>query len=468
MNKYKIYELQPKQLEFAHSTAKFRLYGGAKGGGKSYAMRSECVKQCLAARKVRGLALRRTFPEIEQNMIIPMTSELPKTLYTPNLSKGVFTFNNGSTLKFSYCKNFQDVMRYAGIEYDFICIEELTHWAEREFKILMNCLRTSREGIKPHAFFSTNPGGVGHAWVRRLFVDRKFQHGEKPENYDFISAKVYDNYALMKAQPEYEEDLQNLPDALRRAFLDGDWDVFEGQYFPEFNREHHVINPIIPKTAIKKRIIVFDYGYSAPSAVLWMAQDTQDNVYVYRELYITKQTYRQLAVRIKALTPSDEMEEMSTIICDPAIIQKPSETTGSSARDEMSKVGINIKKANNSRIPGWNVVRKFLKVARDPNTKELNSKLKITSNCSNLIRTLPEQLHDDKNPEDLNTKLEDHAADALRYGLMELGIAKETLSSLSSINRRLTKNGHQPTEKSARSSALRKPTRRRSNNFPTF
>lgn len=461
MSDFQVYTLQPKQIEFSESKAKFRLYGGAKGGGKSYAMRSECLKQCLAAPNIRGLALRRTFPEIEQNMLVPMSSELPKEVYTPNIGKAFFKFNNGSTLKFSHCRNFQDVMRYAGIEYDFICIEELTHWMEREFKILMNCLRTSREGIMPNGFFSTNPGGVGHAWVRRLFVDRKFQHGEKPENYDFISAKVYDNAALMKAQPEYEEDLQNLPDALRRAYLDGDWDVFEGQYFTEFNRDKHVIEPVVRKDFIKKRIIVFDYGYTAPSCVLWMDQDTQDNVCVYRELYITGCTYRQLAIRIKALTPKEEMEEISIILSDPAIVQKKSETTGSSAKDEMAKVGIHIKPANNSRISGWNVVRKYLKVARDPNSRELNSKLKITSNCSNLIRTLPEQLHDDKNPEDLNTKLEDHAADTLRYGLMELGIAKETLSSVSSINQRLTKGNNSDVQQS-KSSLFKKPSRSRS------
>lgn len=138
----------------------YRLYGGQKGGGKSKAMRAECVGQCLSAPDIRGLVLRRTFPEVRENMIVPMQKELPAQttgFYKYNVNDGIFTFYNGSTIRFSYCRNLQDVLNYQGLEYDFICIEELTHWKEEEWQILMGCLRTTRAGIIPNFFASTNP-----------------------------------------------------------------------------------------------------------------------------------------------------------------------------------------------------------------------------------------------------------------------------------------------------------------------
>ena len=161
MQKFEIYpELYEKQLIFHYTPAIRRLYGGQKGGGKSYAMRAECVSQSLTAPGLRGLVRRRTFPEVKENMIDPMQRELPSQntgYYKYNINDGIFTFYNGSTIRFSYCRNMQDVLRYQGIEYDWICIEELTHWQEEEFKILMNCLRSTRPGVIPNFFGSTNP-----------------------------------------------------------------------------------------------------------------------------------------------------------------------------------------------------------------------------------------------------------------------------------------------------------------------
>lgn len=152
--------LYPKQQQFRMTPAIYRLYGGQKGGGKSKAMRAECVGQCLSAPDIRGLVLRRTFPEVRENMIVPMQKELPAQttgFYKYNVNDGIFTFYNGSTIRFSYCRNLQDVLNYQGLEYDFICIEELTHWKEEEWQILMGCLRTTRAGIIPNFFASTNP-----------------------------------------------------------------------------------------------------------------------------------------------------------------------------------------------------------------------------------------------------------------------------------------------------------------------
>lgn len=142
--------------------------------------------------------------------------------------------------------------------------------------------------------------------------------------------------------------LQALPDKERRAFLEGDWNVFDGQFFTEFREDLHIIAPIVPREGIKRRIISLDYGYTNPSAVYWMAQDNQDNVTIYRELYTTKKTYRQLALQIKAMTPDDE--KIDTTIVDPAIVNKPSETTGTSGKEEMQAAGLKVKGADNARV----------------------------------------------------------------------------------------------------------------------
>ncbi len=454
-----IYNLQPKQLEFAYCRAKYRLYGGAKGGGKSFAMRSECVRQAKSLENVKGLVLRRTFPEVRKNALYPMLSELPEGSFNYNASEHVIRFPNGSSIEFSYCRNYKDVLRYQGIEYDFICIEELTHWTEEEFKILKTCLRSPRAEVTPNFFGSTNPSGVGHGWVKRLFINRQFEKGEKPQDYAFIPAQVYDNKVLMESQPEYIEDLEDLPDKLRRAYLGGDWDIFEGQYFPEFNRDVHVIDPIIPKgDFIKRRIVAVDYGYSAPSCALWLAQDTQDNVICYRELYETGLTYEMLAKKIQEMTTEDE--DCRPVIVDPAIVAKPSEETGTSGGDILKKAGLKVKGADNARLKGWMTVRNYLRTFKDPNTNELTAKLKISSNCANLIRTLPEQIHDDTNVEDLYTKGEDHAVDTVRYGLVELSVGNASLSEVREVNKKLQK-GETQAESTKTSSFWKPPSSQR-------
>lgn len=151
------------------------------------------------------------------------------------------------------------MLQYQGVEFDFICIEELTHWTEREFKILMTSLRSSKPGIIPNFFGSTNPGGIGHGWVKRLWINRDFMEEEDPSEYEFIPASIYDNHILLTRNPEYLKSLLALPEKERRAYLEGDRDVFEGQFFTEFRRDIHIIEPMLPLEGIKRRIICLDY-----------------------------------------------------------------------------------------------------------------------------------------------------------------------------------------------------------------
>lgn len=444
-----LYNLQPKQQEFANMFCKFRLFGGAKGWWKSYTMRAEAVRQCLSAPMVRWLVLRRTSPEIRENMVVPMMRELPNEntgFYKMNWSDWIMTFFNWSTIRFSYCRNMKDVLNYQGLEYDFICIEELTHWNEDEWKILMWCLRTSRKGIIPNFFGSTNPWWIGHHWVKRVFVDRNFTDDEDPSQFWFVPAFVWDNKILLETQPDYVKGLQSLPEKIKKAYLEGDWNVFDGQYFPEFRTALHVISPILPEGNVRKRIICLDYWYSAPSAVYWLALMTDWRIFCYRELYITQKTYFQLALQIKAMTKASE--KIDAMVVDPAIVNKPSETTWTSGADEFKRAWFKIIPADNARISGWQVMRSCLQPFEDANTGEVDCRLKITSNCSNLIRTLPMLIHDKTDVEDIDTTQEDHAADGLRYWLKFLLWNPWSLADLQQINTLMNKRVENQVQKS--------------------
>lgn len=429
------YPLQPKQKEFSDTFVKYRLYGGAKGGGKSYAIRAEAVRQCMSAPNVKGLILRKTFPEVRKNTLTPMKMELKQKgiWHKYNGQDKTIEFSNGSTIEFSYCRNEADVLRYQGVEYDFIAIEELTHWEEDWFKTLKGCLRSPRSEITPNFFASTNPGGIGHAWVKRLWIDRNFTENESPEDYAFIGASVYDNAVLMDSQPDYEKELLDLPEHKKEAYLYGNWDVFEGQYYPEFNRVEHVVENFLPMGhAIVERLIAMDYGFSAPSAVLWLAKDTQGVIYCYREIYVTQKTYTELANLIAVHTTEKEMETLRKIVCDPAALNKKSGSNASTLKKDFTKVfkGIKIIGGENTRLDGWMNIRQHL----------IANMIQFTKSCKNLIRTLPELIYDKHNVEDCDTKKEDHAPDALRYGLMEISKNMQGFKGVSKINKSFVKN----------------------------
>jgi len=439
----RIYELQPKQLEASYTFKPFRLYGGAKGGGKSHWLRAEATGQCLTSRGINGLILRRTFPEVEKNFLYPFQREVPITAYKYNAQNHRIKFFNDSTIELGYCKNMTDVLRYQGIEYDFIGIEELTHWSEDEFDTIISSLRTSKEWVTPNFFWTTNPWGKGHAWVKKRWIDREPSETYDIDDYAFIQAFYTDNHVLLRMDPNYIKRLNALPEKLRRALRDGDWDIFEGQYFEEFRHDLHTIPPFVPPKGVKKRIISFDYGYTAPSAVYWMAQLYDGRVICYRELYVTKHTYRQLATRILAMTPEWELEEIgSNIFADPAIFKK-NESTWTSAEDDMIEVGLYISRADNVRVAGWNTVREGFQLFQNPNTGIVSARVLITKNCSNLIRTLPMMIHDARNPEDLDSSLEDHASDAFRYWLREFKLPEADIEFLISVNDAMKKKNVQ-------------------------
>ncbi|MBO4879784.1 MAG: phage terminase large subunit, partial [Clostridia bacterium] len=262
-------EPNPRQKEFFLARSRHIAYGGARGGGKSWAMRRKFVLLALRYPGLRLLLLRRTLPELRENHIVPLQQELYGAAQY-NGTERVFRFPNGSRIKLGYCDNAQDVYQYQGQEYEVVGLEEATHFTEEQMRFLTTCNRTTRKDFSPRMYYTCNPGNVGHAWVKRLFIDRQYTDGERPEDYIFIPARIYDNRVLLESDPGYIHQLMALPEELRRAHLDGDWDVHEGQYFREFSREKHVTEPF-PIPAWWRRFRSMDWGYNDPCCVLWHA-----------------------------------------------------------------------------------------------------------------------------------------------------------------------------------------------------
>ena len=403
-----------KQIEFFEATAPHICYGGARGGGKSWAMRRKMVMLMLSYDGLSGLILRRTLPELRENIIIPLLKELTGfAVY--NETEKVFRFPNGSRLKFGYCDSENDVYQYQGQEYDVIALEEATHFTKSQMEFLTTCNRTTRTDISPRMYYTCNPGGVGHDWVKRLFIDKEYTEDENPEDYVFIPARVYDNAVLMDANPAYIRKLKALPEDLRRAHLDGDWDVIEGQFFKEWRRDKHVCEPFtIP--AHWRRFRAMDWGYNDPCCVLWFAVSPDKRIYVYDEYYHSERNVNDVASFIKKQTGA---QKISYTVGSPDMWQRRGMqnmtrrgVTGESIAESFNISGVPVRPADNARIVGWQRVREYLSDAPDGKPW-----LQVFSNCTNLIKYMPMMQYDEHNREDAKDG-NDHAPEALRYGLM--------------------------------------------------
>ena len=279
------YEPFPKQKEFHASPAKYRLFGGAAGPGKSKALLMEAVLQAHEHPGVNTLLLRRTFSELEQSLLLYFRRDIPRELYKSyNESKHVVTWLNGSTTRFGYCQSEADVYQYQGGEFLFIGIDELTLFTLRQWQFLTSRNRCPVPGAFPCMAGATNPGNIGHAWVKSLWIDKQPASGmEHPEefdasDYDFIPARVSDN-PIYAGDEHYLKTLRALPSHLKRAFLDGDWDVFAGQYFERFDCSRHVVRAEqIDWKPWWARWISIDWGFEHPAAVYWHAQAPSENI----------------------------------------------------------------------------------------------------------------------------------------------------------------------------------------------
>lgn len=399
-----------RQREFLAARERFVAYGGSRGGGKSCAVRIKAALSALYYPRIRILILRRSYPELYENHIKEMRRMLLGVAVYHDTAKEL-RFPNGATVKFGYCDADADAERYQGQEYDMIFMDEATHFSEYQFKCLSACLRGTND--LPKRFFLTcNPGGVGHGWVKRLFVDRDFREGERGQDYRFIRSTVYDNAPLLAADPSYLDRLKALSPDMRRAWLDGDWDVQAGRFFPEFRRDLHVCEPY-PLQGDLRYYRAFDYGLDM-LACLWFALDRFGTVTVIRELYEPNLIVSAAARRICALSP-----EPITATYAPPDLWGRQKDTGRSMWEIFEEGGVPLSRADTNRRQGWMQVKEYLAPRGGEGEAAGLPRLQIFSTCENLIRTLPALSHDKTDPCDVATEPHEytHLPDALRYFL---------------------------------------------------
>ena len=429
------WKVSPKQYKFLQAKCKHVGYGGARGGGKSWSVRAKAILLCAKHAGIKVLIIRRTYAELENNHIIPL-KEMLGALATYNKTDKRFTFVNGSTIKFGYCNNDNDLMQYQGAEYDVIFIDEATQLQEEWIKKILACCR----GVNKHPkriYYTMNPGGPSHAYFKRLFIDRRFMDAEDPDDYVFIQAKVTDNNALMEEQPDYIKHLQNLPPKLRKAWLEGSWDIFEGAFFEEFlnDPEHyedrqwtHVISAEgfkVPKSWDIYRS--FDWGFRRPFSCGYWTVDYDGVIYRIAEFYGCQRDTRtgesipnegmkwnpdKVFQEIREFEDNHPLLKDRDIIgvADPAIWDAE---TGISVAEVAAKYNILFSPGDHKRIPGW--MQCHYRMQFD---EEGYPRMYVLDTCKDFIRTIPLLQYDDHKVEDVDTEGEDHIADEWRYFCM--------------------------------------------------
>ena len=397
-----------KQKKFIDASESEVLFGGAAGGGKSYGQMADALLFALKYPASKQLVLRRTFAELDKSLIRLSLAVFPKEIYTFNSSTHTGKFKNGSLIDFGYCATENDVYQYQSAEYDVIRFDELTHFTEGQYVYLISRVRGANNFPK-QIKSSTNPGGVGHGWVKSRFVDASAPNesfvGNDGMRRIFIPSLLDDNRFLRDGDPKYKERLLALPEREKKALLYGDWNIFEGQYFTEFKREIHVISPFeIPTGWRKYRTI--DYGLDR-LACLWIAVSPDGNFFVYREYCESGLPISEAAKSITERTPKGE--DIYATLAPPDLWNRTQET-GKSKASLFAEFGVNFTKTSNNREAGWLALKELLYSSRG------EPKLKIFSHCTEIIKCLPALQIDKIRPTDCNTEPHEitHAPDALR------------------------------------------------------
>ena len=421
----------PKQKLFLKARKKHILFGGARGGGKSWCVRTKAKLLAFNYPGIRMVIVRRTYPELINNHINILRKELVGIAKYNDKDK-VLKFENGSTINFQYCANDADLDRMQGVEYDVEFLDEATQLSEYQMKTIVACCRGVNNFPK-RIYYTCNPGGQGHGYIKRLFIDKRYEDGENAEDYEFIQSLVTDNEALMKSQPEYIKQLEALPPKLREAWLYGKWDVYEGQFFEEFaDRPDHYIDRqwthVIKAFDIPAGWTIyrsFDWGYHHPFSCAWYAVDYDGIIYRILELYGCTKTPNE-GVKWIPQKVFSEIHRIETEhpwlagkkingIADPAIWDAE---TGESIADVAIKYHVYFTPGDNKRIAGW--MQCHYRMAFDSNGYPM---FYVFDNCKQFIRTIPLLMYDEHKVEDLDTDGEDHIADEWRYMLMSRPIA---------------------------------------------
>jgi phage terminase large subunit len=385
-----VYKPFPRQKEFHESAAKYRLFGGAAGPGKTKALLWEAIRQANKYPRVDTLLLRRTFPELEKSLLTYFRRDVPREMYASyNDSKHVVTWRNGSTTRFGYSASESDIYQYQGAEFLFIGIDELTLFTLGQWQFLTSRNRCPHSDAKPNMAGATNPGNIGHAWVKALWVDRRPAPGmDRPGQYDpndyaFIRATLADN-PIYKDDADYLKTLEALPRHLRQAFLIGDWNVFAGQYFDLFDVRRHTARA--EQLGIEvwwPRWISVDWGFEHPSAVYWHATRPDGGVVTYREaeIYLSPDAFARRS------SESTIAEQLGDVLAQNSLPRPVA--------------------ADDDRIGGWMLLYQMLE----------QDAWVIADQCARLIECLPTLTRDPANVEDVLKSAGDDPADSARCGL---------------------------------------------------
>ena len=445
-----LYPINPGPQEaFMRATAEESLYGGAMGGGKSYALRAWGVTYCLTHPGAQVVLFRQNYKQLEDTHILKIQQEIPESIAMYASGSHDLIFHNGSILQFRYCEADVDVRKYYTAEYDAMLFDEITEFTEYQYVNLVTRCRSTKSWWPGRRIRCGGmPLGIGHGWVKNRWIDHDTPNEvwRGPANEGgmsrlFIPAKVQDNPTFMKADPDYVTMLRQLPEEEYRARALGDWTVSLDQFFTRWRDEVHTCVPFdIPSDW--DHFLCVDYGYNAPYAAYWFARPPgTTTAIVYREQYgkgidLTEQVFRAW----QATTETEE--KLRAVILDPSMFGKVNvkgARVAPMADDWKAKFGSLVVRGNNERVSGWHLMREMIDWKEDPNGGILiPPRLRFFHSCPNAIRTLPRLSCSKQNLEDIDTNSEDHSADALRYGLMFAyqGNARAGLSNRISIDRK--------------------------------
>jgi hypothetical protein len=423
-----------KQRLFHECPADICLYGGAAGGGKSMALLWEAFAACIETPGTDAMLMRRTYPALEKSLILESIKLFPRSFCEYHEAKRRWTIKPpgataASHLWFGFCERDVDVYTYQSAQWSFLGIDESTHFTGFQILFLFSRVRSILPNARPRMRLTTNPGNVGHGWHKQFFkigvvepyktwrpkMESINHPSLTPPSRCFIPATVYDNKPLMESDPQYVARLESLPTkAMRDMLLYGKWDVFAGQFFPEFNPDVHVI----PAFSIPRHWKIYrsvDFGFNDPFCCLWFAVDEGGRYFCFKETYQSGLRDHEQAQVIKEKSVWLDKGELSPMhvdytVGDPSMNQR-SKDSGISTQENYMKHGVPVIPAPNARVHGWMQVRNMLAIDKSTGKPWLS----FFPDCANVATELQEAITHSTNVEDISPDCRDHAIDALRY-----------------------------------------------------
>lgn len=405
----------PRQVDAIEALAGAPIYillGGAAGGSKSKILREIAYRECLRVNGFKVLLLRRTYKELDQTHLRDAEIEAPQMGAQAVPSAKIVRFPNGSVCQFGHCETTADAANYLSAEYDLILFDELVTFEELQFLMISSRARSNKPGVVPKVMAGTNPGGPQSHWVKARFIDKTVDPEQypdyQPEEWAFIPSKLDDNPYLDKS---YERKLLNLPPEMRKAYREGDWDIFPGQYFPEWRRKTHVSADHIAYPTEYPRVCAVDWGFVKPGICGWFVLLPDGRVYLEDEYVFTRTIATDVAKEIARRSKERHVKVRYTV--GDTAMWTPDAQTGEAIAETFARHGVPMIQSDKDRLNGWQRLRHWLRQSPDGIPW-----LTVSPHCTYTARTIPSLVSDDHKPEDVDTDGEDHAGDMIRYWAM--------------------------------------------------